>query len=65
MAGPTTPCETLYRCYGQHTTLSRVSFAEVPSEHDWEGSLAHQCVIRTTPQHAANVVMEAITALSS
>lgn len=55
----------LYCRYGQHTTLSGISFTEVPSERDWEASLAHQCVISTTPQHAANVVREAITALSS
>ena len=54
----------LYCRYGQHTTLSRISFAELPNEREWEGSLAHQCVIRTTPKHAANVVKEAITALS-
>jgi len=55
----------LYCRYGQHTSLSSISFAETPSERDWEGSLAHQCVITTTPEHAANVVKEAITALSS
>lgn len=55
----------LYCRYGQHTTISRISFSEVPDERDWEGSLAHQCVIATTPKHAANVVKKAITAISS
>lgn len=55
----------LYCRYGQHTTLSGITFTEVPTERDWEASLAHQCIISTTPQHAANVVREAITALSS
>lgn len=55
----------LYCRYGQHATLSRVSFAEVPSEREWEGSLAHQCVIKTTPKHAATVVRDALAALSS
>lgn len=55
----------LYGRYGQYATPSRISFAEVPSEHDWEASLAHQCILTTTPEHAANVVREAIAALSS
>jgi predicted nucleotidyltransferase component of viral defense system len=53
----------LYGRYGQHTNVSKIEFDEMPSESEWAASLAHQCLIQTTPEHAAFVVRSAIATL--
>lgn len=53
----------LYGRYGQHTSIAKVSFASVPSLADWQAQLAHQCVIASTPEQAAQVVRDAISTL--
>lgn len=53
----------LYCQYGQHTSVAKISFAAVPTQTEWEASLAHQCIIETTPEHAASVVSNAIAKL--
>lgn len=59
----TSEAAALYGRYGQHTNVSKIEFNEMPSEDEWEASLSHQCVIETTPEHAAFVVSRAIARL--
>lgn len=59
----TSEAATLYARYGQHTKVSEIDFDKFPSMGEWEASLAHQCRIQTTPEHAAFVVRTAIATL--
>jgi predicted nucleotidyltransferase component of viral defense system len=48
---------------GPLTSASKVPFAHVPSEGEWEEALGHQCMTEVGPREAARVVREALAAL--
>lgn len=53
----------LYARYGQYTSVTQVSFAEVPTGAAWRDDLGRQGIIAVGPEDAARIVRNAVESL--
>lgn len=54
----------IYARFGQFTSASAVTFTELPSMAEWSNALGHQCILRATPEEAADSVRRALGRLT-
>lgn len=50
----------VFRRFGPYLSMTRVSFARLPTQAAWEDALSHQCTPVVTPDEAAAVVRDAL-----